>query len=217
MPVTDYAANKPWKQAKRLRIMQAAYRLFTQRGISPVTMPEIASAGQVSRATLYRYFPSKSELVIAVCAWKWEDYIDEYDASQPQEDASGLTGAKRLRLYLDAFLDLYRNEPEILRFNYDFNSYLLYENDALGHRGLYLSIVDRLSMRFHEIYECGRQDGTINTSIPEESMFSGLLHVMLAATTRYAVGLVYVSPNANPESELCMLEELLFAQYVREQ
>lgn len=213
--MTDYAADKPWKQAKRLHIMQAAYQLFSQRGITPVTMPEIADASQVSRATLYRYFPSKPELVIAVGTWKWDEYIAAYVEALPQEAPGRLTGAEHLRFYLDAFLDLYRNAPEILRFNYDFNSYLRYEADMPGRRDPYIAMVDQLGERFHAIYECGRQDGTIDTSVPEESMFSSSFHIMLAAVTRYAVGLVYVSPNADPETELLMLEDLLFSKFAR--
>lgn len=214
--MADYAADKPWKQAKRLRIMRAAYRLFSRRGIAPVTMPEVADASQVSRATLYRYFPSKLELVVAVGTWKWDEYIAAYVESLPQEALGRLTGAEHLRLYLDAFLDLYRNAPEILRFNYDFNSYLRYETDAPRRRDPYLAMVDQLGERFHAIYECGRQDRTIDTNVPEESMFSSSFHIMLAAATRYAVGLVYVGPNTNPEAELLMLEDLLFSRFVRE-
>lgn len=214
--MADYVSDKPWKQAKRLRIMQAAYQLFSRGGITPVAMPEIADASHVSRATLYRYFPSKTELVIAVGAWKWDEYIAAYDASLPQETLDQLTGAERLRFYLDAFLDLYRNASEILRFNYDFNSYLRYDADTPGRREPYLAMVERLGAKFHAIYECGRQDGTINTAISEESMFSSSFHIMLAAATRYAVGLVYVSPHADPETELLMLEELLFSRFTRQ-
>ena len=77
-------------------------------------------------------------------------------------------------------------------------------------------MVDQLGERFHAIYECGRRDGTIDMSVPEESMFSSSFHIMLAATTRYAMGLVYVSPNADPKAELLMLEDLLLSRFVRE-
>jgi len=213
--VADYAANKPWKQAKRLHIMQNAYQLFAQHGIAPVTMPEIADASQVSRATLYRYFPSKAELVIAVNTWKWGEYIAAYDASLPQATLDQFTGAEYLRFYLDAFLDLYRYAPDILCFNYDFNSYLRHETAAPERRESFLAMVDHLGTLFHALYERGSRDGTINTSVPEASMFSSSFHIMLAAATRYAVGLVYVSPGADPEAELLMLEELLFARFVR--
>ena len=36
---------------------------------------------------------------------------------------------------------------------------------------------------------------------------------MLAAATRYAVGLVYISENTDPEKELVMLKRLLLLEY----
>jgi hypothetical protein len=45
-------------------------------------------------------------------------------------------------------------------------------------------------------------------------MFSSSFHIMLAAATRYAVGLVVVYEDSNdPESELVMLEELLLSRF----
>ena len=68
----DYVAGKAWKQEKYKRMLEAGFNLFSERGIEQVTMPEVAQASSVGRATLFRYFPSKMELVIAIGVWKWE-------------------------------------------------------------------------------------------------------------------------------------------------
>ena len=49
------------------------------------------------------------------------------------------------------------------------------------------------------------KDKTIRTDETEEKMFSKTLHLMLAAVTRYAVGLVYI-----PENGFDAVEELEF-------
>ena len=77
-------------------------------------------------------------------------------------------------------------------------------------------MVDSLSIQFHEMYERGAKDGTLNTDIPEKEMFSSSFHIMLAAVTRYAVGLVYVYENADPEGELVRLEKMLLREFTRE-
>lgn len=51
------------RQATRERIAQAASTLFLKRGFDAVTMDEIAELAGVSRRTLFRYFPTKVELV----------------------------------------------------------------------------------------------------------------------------------------------------------
>src|SRR5436305_10657910 len=49
----------------RTRILDAAYDLFSRRGVRAVGIDAVIAASGVSRMTLYRHFRSKEELVIA--------------------------------------------------------------------------------------------------------------------------------------------------------
>lgn len=49
----------------RDRILDASYGLFAQRGIRDVSIDEILGLSGVAKATLYRHFPSKDDLVLA--------------------------------------------------------------------------------------------------------------------------------------------------------
>ena len=123
-----------------------------------------------------------------------------------------------MRLYLESFLDLYRNHRDLLCFNYVFNIYLKNVGSTSEQRKTYLDVVENLSVSFHEIYEQGRMDHTIRTDISEEMMFSSSFHIMLAAITRYAVGLVYLPESGtSPEDELIMLENLLLSKFVQQE
>lgn len=212
----DYTMGKPWKIEKRQFIMESAFRLFAERGIEPVTVIDIAKASGVGKVTLFRYFPSKLDLVIAIATWKWEEYINWHNSLHSPEEIAQMTGAERLRFFLDAFLDLYRNHSDILRFNYDFNSFLRYEAGTADQKQPYMKLVDALGAQFHELYVCGAQDGTLNTDVSEQAMFSSSFHILLAAVTRYAAGLAYVyEEGSSPESELVMLEELLLSRFTK--
>ena len=64
------------------------------------------------------------------------------------------------------------------------------------------------------VYERAEQDHTIRTDEPEEEMFSTTLHLMLAAVTRYAVGLVYIPESGfDAEKELEKLKEAMLLRY----
>lgn len=215
--MNGYSAGKEWKQAKERRILETAFRLFSEKGIESVTMPEVAAASGVGRATLYRYFSTKLELVVAIGAWKWDEYIAYHDTLVSSEAQANMTGAEYLRFTLDSFLDLYRNHRDILRFNYNFNSYLRFEAGNGEQTRSYLRVVKVLAERFHDLYERGKRDGTLRMDISATSLFSSALHIMLAAVTRYSVGLVYVpEKDTDPESELVMLEELLLSRFTRQ-
>src|SRR5579863_5076899 len=49
----------------RERILDAAYELFSRRGIRAVGVNEVIEHAGVATATLYRHFPSKDKLVLA--------------------------------------------------------------------------------------------------------------------------------------------------------
>ena len=144
---------------------------------------------------------------------------DDYEiiyACNGREALEKMTGAEHLKFYMDGFIDLYHSHKDILRFNYDFNSFLRNEKGIPEQKQPYMKVVDELRKDFHVLYQKGMEDGTLNASISEETMFSSSFHIMLAAVTRYAIGLVYVlEQNTDPEIELVMLENLLLREFSR--
>lgn len=54
------------QQARRRRILNSSVELASAGGFDAVQMREVAELSQVALATLYRYFPSKIHLLVAV-------------------------------------------------------------------------------------------------------------------------------------------------------
>ncbi|MET7651770.1 MULTISPECIES: TetR family transcriptional regulator [unclassified Streptomyces] len=56
------------RERKRQRMYQAvsdiAVRLFLERGFDAVSVAEVAAAAEISKPTLFRYFPAKEDLVL---------------------------------------------------------------------------------------------------------------------------------------------------------
>ena len=210
--MNDYVKGKAWKQEKYDHILDVGFKLFAERGIGQVILPEVAKAADVGNATLFRYFPTKTELVIAIATRRWESFIKWHNSLLTSEETQNLTGAEYLKFFLDSFLELYRNHKDILRFNYDFNSFVRSAEWTDEQKQPYLQMVDALSRQFHDLYERGMRDGTLNAEIPEQTMFSIVFHIMLAAITRYAVGLAVVN-ESNTESELIMLSKMMLKEF----
>lgn len=197
----------------RLSAMESAFRLFSEKGIEAVKMADIVADCGVSRQSLYRYFSTKTDLVIAIGVWKWKEYISNYVAQLPSKRFEKFTAAERMKLYLDSFIDLYLNHKDFLRYNYYFNSFLANERPNPAQNRSYVDVVEQLKEAFHGLYEAGRIDRTLRADLPESVMFSSSFHIMLAAVTRYAMGLVYVTEDGAPERELLLLEEALLKMY----
>jgi AcrR family transcriptional regulator len=60
--------------AARERILATAYELFTRRGIRGVGVNEIIASSGVAKASFYRNFPSKDDLVLAVLARREQNW-----------------------------------------------------------------------------------------------------------------------------------------------
>lgn len=54
------------KEHRREEIIDAAQRVFFQKGLTVATMDEIAEAAELSKGTLYLYYKSKEDLYLAV-------------------------------------------------------------------------------------------------------------------------------------------------------
>jgi AcrR family transcriptional regulator len=63
--VSAAGAIAQWKGDARERILDTAYELFSRRGIRDVGVDEVIARAGVAKATLYRHFASKDDLVIA--------------------------------------------------------------------------------------------------------------------------------------------------------
>ena len=208
MPVSP-ELNERMKAESRQKIMEAGLRLFAEKTIEAVNMGDIAKEAKLGQATVYRLFDKKPDVVLAVSAWAWDEYRKKNTMAA---DKSTMTSAEVFEFYLESFIDMYRNHRDLLRFNQYFNAYVKREGIPPERMQPYKEVIDSVEERFHQNYLLGEKDGTLRTEIPEKEMFSATLHLMLAAVTRYAVGLVY-DAGIDPERELRLLKEMLMERY----
>ncbi len=203
--MSDPKADSAVKTVRREKMLETAWSIFSEKSIDSVTMEEIAEKANCGRKTLYRYFDTKPDLVVSVLAWKLEKFREENRERRPAADFKGMTAAEIYEFYLDSFLELYRNHKDILRFNQFFNVYV--RSEKIGEKTLqpYKQLIENIKKQFHEMYLKAELDKTLSTDVPEQKMFSTTIHLMLAAVTRYAVGLIYI-----PESGFDAMEELAF-------
>lgn len=100
--------KKSEKDDSREKIIDVAFRLFVNKKIESVTMGEIAKEAGIGRATLFRYFPGKLELVIAVNTKEWKEYFDELDQKRPMSSVGDIPAIGRLIFTLDSFIEMYK-------------------------------------------------------------------------------------------------------------
>jgi AcrR family transcriptional regulator len=63
--------------ARRNQILDAAHAVFTERGFARTSMDDVARAASLSIGAVYRYFPGKDDLILAVCRGHGDDPDDQ--------------------------------------------------------------------------------------------------------------------------------------------
>ena len=96
----------PLAGSARERILAAAYDLFSRRGIRAVGTDEVIDRAGVARATLYRHFATKNDLVLAVLQRREELWT--YGLIEEQSRQRGSTPEEQLLAIFDVMHDWFQ-------------------------------------------------------------------------------------------------------------
>jgi AcrR family transcriptional regulator len=92
-------------------IMVAARKVFCSKGYEAASTAEIAVAAGVVEGTLYRYFPTKRDLLIKVVEEFYEGILSDYEAQ-----LKGVRGTwNRLRFMIWKHLSVMHRDPDMCR------------------------------------------------------------------------------------------------------
>ncbi len=92
----------------RERILDTAYDLFSRRGIRDVGVDEVISSAGVAKATLYRHFHSKDDLVLAFLERREQRWT--YDWLATEAKRRGDTPEEQLLAIFDVFGEWFQRD-----------------------------------------------------------------------------------------------------------
>ena len=92
----------------RERILDGSYELFSHRGIRDVGIDEVIERSGVAKATLYRHFPSKDDLVLAFLERREQVWTREF--VEAEAESRGATPDEQLLAIFDVFDEWFRRE-----------------------------------------------------------------------------------------------------------
>lgn len=98
----------------RAAVLEAAARLFAERGVAAVSMDQIAAAAGVGKGTLFRRFGDKSGLAVALLDAR-ERVLQEAILQGPPPLGPGAPNAERLTAFVDAYLDYLLGHLDLVR------------------------------------------------------------------------------------------------------
>lgn len=198
------------EKERNQKILDTAFQLFVEKKIEAVSMDEIAKAAGVGRATLFRCYANKTELVIAVCADIWKAYLDQLDGTRPISSVQEIPAVGRFVFTLDSYIEMYQNHKDLLKYNDNFNNYVTHQNVEEKDLEEFHDSLHSVDTRLHMMYEKAKEDKTLRTDIPEEQFMRVTVHTMMTACAHYAEGFVWgAENNVDYTGDLLLLKEMI--------
>ena len=194
------------QDAKRAFVTDTATELFLKSSIASVTIRDVAVASGVGEATVYRYYSTRSNLIVA-CAVKLQAQVGAMFLDFGEDlDAYG-----KLARFYGAYLKLFRVRPDLYRFLSEFDAYCI----ASGETELeeYQDNFDRFRASMAEIYRRGVQEGSVQAVDDFDLFYQTTTHALLSLCKKLATERHIVRQDAaiDPCLEIKTLTDLILA------
>ncbi|AKU91760.1 TetR/AcrR family transcriptional regulator [Vulgatibacter incomptus] len=155
------SAREQAKGDKRARIVDAAIRVFAEKGFHLATVAEVAREAGVADGTIYLYFKNKDDLLACL----FEERMVELNALMSAELAKTDGALEQLRTFVRTHLRMVQERPalaQVLIVELRQSARLVKAHKAAGFAS-YLDILGR-------IIEAGAADGSVRAGVDTRSL-----------------------------------------------
>jgi len=193
--------SKQGVQTKRRQILNAAVRVFSQKGFHRCRISDIATEADVAYGLVYHYFDNKEEILNCIFDENWgllTKVIEEVDGQE-------LPLSKKLKAVVDFLLDAYRLFPDVIQ--------VVVMEIARSSKFLKRPKIDAFERAFQslaEIFRSAQKRGEVRADLDPKVMaymFFGSLELIL---TSYLLGTIEPVVGERYEQEKQVIADIFF-------
>jgi len=153
------AAAKPGAVDKRRLILDAAVRVFANRGFHHCRVSDVADEAGVAYGLVYHYFRSKEEILNTLFLERWQVMLDAI----AEIDARDMAARDKLYGVASFIIDSYRHDPELMKV-------IIVEvtRAANSFGAIHLDKIREAYQGIADIVESARAEGSFKSAIPSE-------------------------------------------------
>lgn len=156
-------------QNRRL-VTEVALELFLERGVDSVTTRDVAEKSGLTERSVYRYFYSRSDLVLATTFLFWDRLRARVETVESDAEYQKMSGIEQVSLLFDFYSTLFLNHPNDVRF-------ILGAEMTLARESVAVEMKDRPPGRFEDdtplanAIRIGLEDGSISKDAPVRDLY----------------------------------------------
>lgn len=151
------------------RIIHEAFQLFCEKGIDKISIKDIAQKANVGEKSVYRYFNSKTELILATVNVLWREIVYEL-INSIESDYEEKSGLQQVECLLHCFRHLFENYSNYVIFSYDYKLFLL-RHDAFLTEDEYIGEIQPIHDLYIKALNKGMKDGSIGLHTDTEDIY----------------------------------------------
>ncbi|MEX1276329.1 MAG: TetR/AcrR family transcriptional regulator [Bacteroidota bacterium] len=149
------------REHRREEILNAAQRVFFEKGLQPATMDEIAEAAELSKGTLYLYYKSKEDLYLGVMI-RGIDILHNMLAEATSTDEPTIVKIKNLG---DTYYRYFKEHRSFFRMFYFFQNPLFHTQVSEEMMGLCHTGNQKLWKLVIDLIQRGIDEGDIRPDV----------------------------------------------------
>ncbi|MCM3041593.1 TetR/AcrR family transcriptional regulator [Paenibacillus motobuensis] len=198
------------KQNRIQLVIEAAEEVFKERGIDQTTMQNIADRACVGVATVFRFFPKKEKLVVAVATRNLEIVLQTFQAIAEMP----VSCYEKISLLFDDFITLLDSDDSSnVKLLENFESYAAYYKEPIEDIDIFNKIYRQISDVFSAIIQQGMEDGSIRTDIPVDKVLTTVINSFgnFARKLSLQKNILTVEPDLDPKEQLLILKDILLS------
>lgn len=162
------------RERRTQHILQAAFKVFVKKGFEWSTMQDVAHEAELGVATVFRYFPKKNKLIIAVIKQILETSLPTFEKILQ----GGGTGYEKFEKLLNHYIKL--SEPELLdrmKLLEAFETYVAFSQEPLEDIAQYYEAYANITNTIAQMIREGLEDKSVRDDITIEATMSAMANV----------------------------------------
>ena len=174
-------------------VVNMALDKFIEQGISKTSLSEVADAAGLTERSIYRYYKSKNDLIIAASFCYWERVKTHIYDELKTRDFDALTGIEQVSIILNCYANMLFADPKGIRFSLD-------AEVALFNVGKNHHVINRPPERLEAsdgplavAVQKGLNDGTVSPDADIKQLYYNAYDSILGMMQRITVGVPSVN------------------------
>lgn len=195
------------KNKRYQSIVKTAERLFAESGLENIKMQNIADEEGIGVATLFRYFPRKDKLIVAVATSIMEEELYQFQLIIN----NGENAYKKIEQIFNFLSQIVTHASKNSTTFIDaFENYVAISKEPLEDIGLYDAVREKIYILMSTLIQEGSSDGSIRKDIDiKETMISFINNFGLFARKLALMKAVnYYDVEVEPRRQLEIMKEL---------